>query len=170
VGAELVRHGRRPRSSRQIRERTRDHAQAKDIDVLVYCACRRVRVQLCAFAAAAHELLHNAIQATRRRHPVILDVSETSAGDVLWQIRDSGHGMPKQVLSNLGKPPRSACGGSGLGVALAWEVIERHDGLLRFESAKGIGTTTSIWLPGARERRWAEALRQRDPAEDGRQG
>jgi PAS domain S-box-containing protein len=136
----------------QAHERVRDRAHDKCVEVHLYCTCPRVWVRVRPFADALFELLHNAVRAAATHCPVVVEVQDTNEGDVLWQIQDSGEGMPGRVLAELGQPLRSPWGGFGLGVALAWAVIERHGGLLRFESAPGVGTTTSIWLPGARER------------------
>ncbi len=122
-------------------ERVRDRADAKDVEVILRCACAQVWVQPHAFSEAIYELLDNAVRATRRFHPVLLEVQDTGEGDVLWQIQDSGEGIPERVLAELGQSP-------GLGVALAWTVIEQHGGLMRFESVPGMGTTASVWLPG----------------------
>lgn len=134
--------------AQRVCERARELARAKEVNVILRCACNRIWVHPHAFAEALYELVKNAVQATRKRYPVIVDVRNTGEGDVLWQIRDGGKGMSERALAQLGQPPRSALkGGSGLGVAYAWAVIEKHGGLLRFESAAGVGTTASIWLP-----------------------
>jgi light-regulated signal transduction histidine kinase (bacteriophytochrome) len=134
--------------AQRVCDRAQSHAAAKEVKIVLDCECENVWVHPQAFAEALYELLKNAIQATRKHHPVTLGVRETGKGEVLWQIRDGGEGMSDQVLAELGQPPRSAWqGGPGLGVAYAWAVIEQHGGLLRFESAPGAGTTASIWLP-----------------------
>lgn len=133
----------------QARERVRKCADEKDVDVVIYCTCSPLWVQPQTFGEALYELLDNAVRATRRRHPVMVDVRNSSEGDVLWQIQDAGEGMSEQALAKLGKPPQ-AVAESGLGVDFAWAVIEKHGGMLRFESAPGVGTTASIWLPAKR--------------------
>jgi hypothetical protein len=119
----------------------RERADAKGTDILVYCACRAVHVEPQTFCIVLHDLIENAIEATRRGHPVVVDIREIE-GDVLWQIQDAGAGMGAGALANLGDS-------SSGGVALAHAIVERHGGLLRFESAPGVGTTVSILLPGA---------------------
>jgi signal transduction histidine kinase len=137
-----------------VRERVRPHADAKDADVVVHCSCAPVWVEPAAFSDALYELIHNAVRATRRGHPVMVDVRDTADGDVLWQIQDAGEGMAADDLARIGRPPEKARpDAQGLGIARAWTVVDDHYGLLRFESSPGVGTTASIWLPGARERR-----------------
>jgi signal transduction histidine kinase len=126
----------------QVRERVRPDADAKDVDVLIYCTCGGICAQPTALSEALHQLLKNAIHATRKSHPVVVHARETREGDVLFEIQDTGEGMRPHVLGRLARP-----GGTGRGVALAWAVVEQHGGLLRFESAPGVGTTATIWLP-----------------------
>jgi len=131
------------------RARVSDRARTKDVEVVIQCACSWVWVEPDAFCEALYELLDNAVRAARPGSAVMVDVRETADGDVLWQVQDSGEGMSCQALAQLGPPiPTARPGVLGLGVALAWGVIEAHGGLLRFESAPGVGTTASIWLPG----------------------
>lgn len=132
-----------PELLREARRRVCDTGRARGIDVLFYCMCNRVRVHARAFTQALCELLDNAIRASRPGRPVIVDVRETSEGDALWQIQDRGDGMPVPVLRDLGVVHE----GAGLGVPLAWAVVEKHDGMLHLESTAGVGTTASIWLP-----------------------
>jgi signal transduction histidine kinase len=135
----------------QVCERVRDLADAKDVDVIVHCACNRVWVQPNAFTEALYELVANAVEATRRGHPVIVDVSDTGEGDVLWQVQDAGKGTSERPPSKLRQPLHAEWQeSSGLGVAFPTAVIENHGGILRFESAPGVGTTASILLPGQR--------------------
>ena len=108
----------------------------------------RVVVRYDAFSEALFNLLANAIDAARPGYPIVAVVSGTGAGHVLWEIQDTGEGMSPEILSWLGEPFRTTrANGAGLGVALARAIIEEHGGMLRFESAPGIGTTASAWIP-----------------------
>ncbi len=131
--------------ARRLRDRVLVAARARNIDISIYCTCDELRVAPLAFAQAVHELLDNAVRATRPGHSVVMDVRKTPAGEVIWQLQDDGEGMSPSTLASLGRGTEG--GGAGRGVALAWAVVEAHGGLLRFESAPGQGTTASIWLP-----------------------
>jgi signal transduction histidine kinase len=37
--------------------------------------------------------------------------------------------------------------GTGLGLSLAWEIMQRHDGGLQVKSAPGVGSTFRVILP-----------------------
>jgi signal transduction histidine kinase len=133
---------------RGIVARVRPHADAKDVDVVVYCTSGPVWVVPQAFSDALFEVLDNAVRATRRGYPVFVHVRDTDDGDVLWQIQDEGDGMTERDLARLGHGPDTAAAeGPGLGVARAWALVEAHGGMLHFESAPRVGTTASIWLP-----------------------
>ena len=135
--------------ARDVADRVRERASAKDVDVIVHCTCGGVKVHPDAFLVALHEVVVNAVQAARRGHPVVLDVrAHELERDVVWQVHDSGVGMSADVLTALGQSRASTWGRAGIGVALAGAIVARHGGSLRFESALGVGTTASIWLPG----------------------
>ena len=46
--------------------------------------------------------------------------------------------------------------GSGIGLAVADEIIKQHNGLLFIESKEGVGTTVTIVLPMASPERASE--------------
>ncbi len=130
--------------------RIRDRADQKTVDVVVHCAASKVYAEPRGLSSALYELLDNAVRASPESHPVMVDVRETREGGVLWQIQDAGEGMSAERLDELGEVrgrARSTHGGGGLGVAFAGAVAEKHGGALQFESALGVGTTASLWLP-----------------------
>ncbi len=81
-----------------------------------------------------------------------LRISATATGDrVELRVADSGGGMPEEVRRRALEPffttkgPRS----SGLGLAVAYGIVERHGGALTIESEPGRGTTVLVALPAA---------------------
>ena len=73
-------------------------------------------------------------------------------------IRDSGHGIPPDVLQKIFDPYFSTKtadaggqGGTGIGLSLAREVIESHQGRIRVESVVGQGTTFTLKLPTVKQ-------------------
>ena len=67
-------------------------------------------------------------------------------------VRDSGQGMPPDVLSRALEPFFTTKGegkGTGLGLAMVHAFALRSSGTVRIESREGIGTTVSIVLPRA---------------------
>lgn len=67
---------------------------------------------------------------------------------VRTNIRDHGAGIPQKYLSNIFDPYFTAKQrGSGLGLALAYSIINRHNGHILAESEPGKGATFIIYLP-----------------------
>lgn len=71
------------------------------------------------------------------------------------QVADDGRGMPPEVLQHLteafyrvDKSRSRAQGGAGLGLSLCDEIVQRHNGTLRFQSQPGNGTRVTILLKG----------------------
>jgi signal transduction histidine kinase len=65
-------------------------------------------------------------------------------------ISDTGAGIPKHQLSRLFEPfCTTKENGTGLGLPITREIIERHQGTISVESQTGKGTSFSISLPRA---------------------
>ncbi len=65
------------------------------------------------------------------------------------QVRDTGCGIPAENLSKIFEPFFSTKGqkGNGLGLAIVWGIVEKHNGRIAVESKVGAGTTFTISLP-----------------------
>ena len=67
-------------------------------------------------------------------------------------ISDSGVGISKSDLPNIKNKfykANKTRPGSGIGLALADEIVRRHKGRLEIESEENVGTTVTITLPVA---------------------
>ncbi len=64
-------------------------------------------------------------------------------------VSDNGCGIPSQNLSKIFEPFFTTKGqkGNGLGLAMVWGIIEKHDGRISARSEEGKGTTFTILLP-----------------------
>ena len=73
---------------------------------------------------------------------------------VVIEVIDQGEGMPPGVLAQCQKAFFSTKGeaGTGLGLAMVRETIERHKGTLTIHSEQGVGTTVRIKLAHQGER------------------
>ena len=95
-------------------------------------------------------LVHNAITIARqgRQMTHVTLLVERAGGTVTVRIADDGPGLPKAIRAKLFRPqPRSATGGSGLGLSIARELTERNGGALQLvETARG--TTFMLELTG----------------------
>lgn len=66
------------------------------------------------------------------------------------EIRDNGHGIPPEVLPRIFDPfftTKDVGKGSGLGLFVVYEIIEKHGGCIAAESEPGKGTAFHIRLP-----------------------
>jgi two-component system NtrC family sensor kinase len=66
------------------------------------------------------------------------------------EIRDNGHGIPPDVLPRIFDPfftTKDVGEGSGLGLFVVFEIIEKHGGCIAAESEPGKGTVFHIRLP-----------------------
>lgn len=69
-------------------------------------------------------------------------------------VTDQGIGMSPEELERVGErfyrvDNSQSISGSGLGIALAREIMKIHQGHLAIESTKGVGTSVIAWLPVA---------------------
>jgi two-component system cell cycle sensor histidine kinase PleC len=87
-------------------------------------------------------------------------------GFVNLAIEDSGIGIPKEALKNVGKPFEQVESqltkthrGSGLGLAIAKSLTELHSGAMRIRSSLGVGTIVMVRLP-------VDAAATMNPAEE----
>jgi signal transduction histidine kinase len=100
---------------------------------------------------AIHNLVLNAVQVGGAGTRVQLEVG-ADGGRARITVADDGPGVPVELATTLFEPFVTARpGGSGLGLAVARRVAERHGGALVLESTPGErGARFSIYLPGRR--------------------
>jgi len=98
-------------------------------------------------------LLSNAVKFTPEGGRITVRARGVN-GHVNIAIEDTGIGIPKQALKNLGKPFEQVesqltkrYGGSGLGLAIAKSLTELHGGAMRIRSTLGTGTIVLVRLP-----------------------
>jgi signal transduction histidine kinase len=104
-------------------------------------------------------LVANALEATPRGGSVEVAIAQRSLA-VEVAVRDSGRGMPPEVLEKVGTPfftTREQ--GTGLGVVLARAAFVQHGGALQYTSAEGRGTIATGILPLPRRENGAPAPR-----------
>ena len=72
------------------------------------------------------------------------------AGHVEIVVRDTGTGIPEEIRSKVFEPfftTKEVGKGTGLGLALVYEIVSKHGGLVELESEAGKGTTFVVSLP-----------------------
>jgi signal transduction histidine kinase len=81
---------------------------------------------------------------------VTVGAAQTEAGNWTLSVSDSASGMTPEVLARVFQPLFSTkVKGTGLGLAVVSNMIERHGAELKVASTPGAGTTFTIVLPPA---------------------
>lgn len=93
-------------------------------------------------------MIYNAIDAMPSGGEIRMSSQETN-GRVVLTIADNGTGMTPDVKSRLFDPffTTKGKGGTGMGMAVSFGIIRRHNGSIDVESEPGRGTTFRISLP-----------------------
>lgn len=99
-------------------------------------------------------LISNAIKYTPGAGTVTFELSKVENQSKL-RIRDTGPGIPAEDLPHIFERfyraeksrTRSKTSGFGLGLSIAYWIINIHGGSIEVESQEGQGTTFTIWLP-----------------------
>ncbi|HET6548039.1 MAG TPA: ATP-binding protein [Solirubrobacter sp.] len=98
-------------------------------------------------AQVAANLLSNAIKYSPAGGVVRIEASSSSAGVVRVSVADKGVGIPAAEHEHVFEKffrvarPDLRVGGTGLGLALAHEIVVAHGGEMGFESVEGSGST-----------------------------
>lgn len=101
------------------------------------------------FPMAISNLILNAVDAVEG-HPQGEVTVETAIenGFAVVKIRDNGHGIDYTTLQNVFRPFfTTRPGRAGLGLSLAYSIINAHGGTLRIDSASGTGTVVTCTFP-----------------------
>jgi PAS domain S-box-containing protein len=93
-------------------------------------------------------LANNALDAMADGGTLTVSWRPAPGGRSVVEFADEGTGMSPEHLPRVGEPFfTTKPGGTGLGVAIAQRIVERHGGTLVFESAPGRGTVARVSLP-----------------------
>jgi two-component system NtrC family sensor kinase len=96
-------------------------------------------------------MLINAIEATPEGGRVTVGAtSEPHGAGVKLRIADTGRGIPSEVIDHIFEPffsTKSQAAGVGLGLAIAYGIIERHHGRIEVASRPAAGTVFTVELP-----------------------
>jgi len=100
------------------------------------------------FKQALMNLLVNARQVLQGGGTVTVSTRPGSHGEVVLEVRDDGPGIAAEVQERIFEVFYSSRGGgTGLGLPIARQIVERHGGVIELESEKSKGTTFRIRLP-----------------------
>lgn len=94
-------------------------------------------------------IIDNAVKYTENGGQVLINQLHEE-GCVRISVTDTGVGIPAQDIDRVKEKfykANKVVRGSGIGLAVADEIIKQHSGLLFIESTEGVGTTATIVLP-----------------------
>ncbi len=99
-------------------------------------------------------IIDNAIKYSNKGGTVKIVAGETPSGDIMVTVEDSGCGISKfdmpRIKTKFYKANHTKKG-SGIGLAVADEIVAQHGGTLTLESEEGKGTKVIITIPPQKE-------------------
>ncbi|HEV2186600.1 MAG TPA: ATP-binding protein [Stellaceae bacterium] len=102
-------------------------------------------------------LISNALKFTERGGSVVVAAHRGQDGSIVFEVRDTGHGMSAEEIDIALQPFGQVDSGhtrryegTGLGLPLAQKLAELHGGSLHIQSEKSRGTTVTVTLPASR--------------------
>jgi signal transduction histidine kinase len=93
-------------------------------------------------------LIFNAVDAIPNAGTVTLRTRERD-GEAIIEVVDNGVGMTAEVLKRCLEPHFTTKGdaGTGLGLGMVFDIVQRHQGQVEIESEPGLGATVRIHMP-----------------------
>ena len=93
-------------------------------------------------------IIKNAIEASSKGGSVEIAIHPAQDEQVMITVKDNGSGISKERLAKLGEPFYSSKEkGTGLGLTVSFKIVQAHNGTIRFNSQKNLGTSVDISLP-----------------------
>lgn len=135
--------------------RWRDQPQSKGIFISVTADLQPVST-IFANESEVREMLQNlifnAVDALPRGGDITVRTRSLEEGESTWvviEVQDNGIGMDEEMRMRCFEPFFTTKGdhGAGLGLAMVYGIVQRHDGKVEVDSAVGAGTTMRIYLP-----------------------
>jgi two-component system phosphate regulon sensor histidine kinase PhoR len=144
--------------------RQSQNKRAQDIVVNVSNTVPAIRADRAQMSQLLHNLVSNALKYGAPGTPVTLSARALDDDMIEVAVADQGDGITAEHLPRLTErfyridSSRSrAMGGTGLGLAIVKHIVQRHGGVLNFDSSVGVGTTVRVELPQFRKGGSSEA-------------
>ncbi len=109
----------------------------------------QIRIDHDKILRAFHNIARNAVEAMGQSGLLSVKV-ERLDNEIGFSFTDHGPGIPEQIQGVLFESfvTMGKKNGTGLGLAVAKEIVEAHGGAITFTTKKGAGTTFVLRLPG----------------------
>jgi signal transduction histidine kinase len=130
---------------------SKSQADGVHIDVRLSLACvPPVSANAAELREVLTNLIFNSVDAMPEGGEIVVS-TDLADGGVIVTVRDNGMGMTEEERERCLEPFFTTKGerGTGLGLAVVYGIIQRHEGRIEIESTKGSGTAFSFWLPEA---------------------
>lgn len=130
-----------------FRERLSNHNI--HVDTQMGADCPKVQADSDQMSQVLINLIMNAVHAMPQGGTLRVGL-ERERDMVKLTVSDSGHGIPKEVVSKIFDPfftTKEFGKGTGLGLTVVKGIIEEHRGSIAVESEEGRGSTFTIHLP-----------------------
>ena len=94
-------------------------------------------------------ILTNAIQSILEKGTISISTN-VSEKKLLIQILDTGYGIKKENIKKIIDPfftTKEPGEGVGLGMSIAYSIVKKHNGNIKYKSKIGKGTTVTLTFP-----------------------
>ncbi|MFN3134741.1 MAG: ATP-binding protein [Candidatus Kryptonium sp.] len=111
--------------------------------VFVFCDAQQIEQMLLAMEI-------NSIEAMPDGGTLRIELNEIDSDKIQIKVSDTGVGIPEDILPHIFEPfftTKKEGKGTGLGLAVTYGIVERHNGTINVESKVNQGTTFTITLP-----------------------
>lgn len=93
-------------------------------------------------------LIKNAIEAMPEGGTINIQLKVSKEHEIYISIEDEGCGISEEVINSVGKPfVTTKKDGTGLGLMVTNQIINDHQGKLKFQNRAEKGAKAEVWLP-----------------------
>ncbi len=136
---------------RESADMYKELAKKQEIDLVLSAAAEEIKVlgDKNRLKQVFINIIDNAVKYTEAGGQVLVNL-DTEEACVRITIKDTGVGIPAEDIDRVKEKfykANKTVRGSGIGLAVADEIIKQHDGLLFIESIENVGTTVTVVLP-----------------------
>jgi two-component system, NtrC family, sensor kinase len=113
----------------------------------------RVKGDASALRQVFMNLVLNALQAIEEQGQVTVETA-VADGQVLARVTDTGSGIAPELIDQIWNPfftTKAVGKGQGLGLAVTYDIVKKHEGSIEVHSQVGVGTEFTVKLASYRD-------------------